>query len=842
MQRLQPKKTEEKKEDNVLTLRQRANEKITQGVQLLYEIAERKRDKLAKLLIKLSTVTEEDKRTELQAEIQTLRATVSDYDVQGVASIQVSKAEIEAELKQLDPTASVSQYFPNKLTDGVEVLFYKEGYKPYPPILQAIEQRAKLFCAAAVKLNPKLSLASIKSLLLRIKMEAMEELCAFEELDSSKIKKMLYKYSGMAIVELHGLQKFPRENLVRYGEKLKKIAFKTRASESSVLTFNMATKTFSLDLAQGATTAHDKNIGSDPSNLSYGVDGVFSLAKNQRFLSSAQTTNAVVRFASPTATSAIKQKGKMAKWVANIGQKFAISPEMSDFDFDILMDECCRWRKIIDFQRDILKVGQSGKSSDASLPKPHGCYQLLTTNAFDHDYEEKSYDSVVQSTALMRNFAHIDVFNAGINTLAKLQKMFGKKADKSNQRVENRKAYIELTDALSSLKFPAASGRLERRINGLKTSMTLNGKDKQNYDQIAALHRAKQEELADISKEIWEHPNGGPEAYVNNLKEISEKEKKLKDMEKSLQKGEEKSQKLTPVDQHYAKGDIAKLKKEIEELKQKKRGIKKQLLPNVNNCKKLTDKAGGLREITLEMENIQKKHHEEKSYAIVSSIKDMEPEIQKFLSEQIYDSQGMLRPSVDAAKLDTVKNITALIYKAYADKLYYSGKYLEPEYAGLFNACLLIYQEAAGLMPMTGCKSANDRTFYVRLLHQALAMTPIFESGIFTIPNLKPRDSEILTKRIAELAMAHSSILACFLDNGGSPKSGQFKGYAGVDQLGEVERVFASEAMKSCKVDAYIAAYTHGQAMQGDDLFSQHRPRADGLVSGTSDDEFKPHL
>lgn len=120
---------------------------------------------------------------------------------------------------------------------------------------------------------------------------------------------------------------------------------------------------------------------------------------------------------------------------------------------------------------------------------------------------------------------------------------------------------------------------------------------------------------------------------------------------------------------------------------------------------------------------------------------------------------------------ELLANITACVLKSYMDDLYYSGEYRNPEKAAMFHAYEANLQRLIGIMTSLGCKSANDRTWLVRLLIDTLATAPNPLSIEYhpTENNTALKNSQ-WNKRTSDNAISHAAMPACIYDNRGDPK------------------------------------------------------------------------
>jgi len=137
----------------------------------------------------------------------------------------------------------------------------------------------------------------------------------------------------------------------------------------------------------------------------------------------------------------------------------------------------------------------------------------------------------------------------------------------------------------------------------------------------------------------------------------------------------------------------------------------------------------------------------------------------------------------DNLDTDRLSALSALVYKSQLNSLYYSGQYQEPKNAMLFNAYLVLYQRALGLIPSVGCKSANDRTYVQRCAVAILAALPL--AKITTLLKNETLYQYFLTD-FSKVEMSISAMFSAIADtNGGAPKvnANKFPFLAGVDAV-----------------------------------------------------------
>jgi hypothetical protein len=170
--------------------------------------------------------------------------------------------------------------------------------------------------------------------------------------------------------------------------------------------------------------------------------------------------------------------------------------------------------------------------------------------------------------------------------------------------------------------------------------------------------------------------------------------------------------------------------------------------------------------ITYKIEKKQKKQWNKHKKAIKSAIETL------YTSNAIKDLVSQLhQPERANHATQQLTAITALIYKSYMDELYYHDTCRTPQHATLFNNYLAIYQHLTGMMASTGCKSANDRTYVLRIF--LAAITNQHRPEQLPPPlHRNPNIYKALAAEISQIAMSHAAMITCINDTaGGTPKA-----------------------------------------------------------------------
>ncbi len=116
------------------------------------------------------------------------------------------------------------------------------------------------------------------------------------------------------------------------------------------------------------------------------------------------------------------------------------------------------------------------------------------------------------------------------------------------------------------------------------------------------------------------------------------------------------------------------------------------------------------------------------------------------------------KQQLEKLKDNELQAVNVYILKAKMDDLYFSGQYLEPKSAAIFNAYFLLTERMTGIMSSAGCKSANDRTAIIRVMMAVLSPNPHIE------------ELHLLSQMSADW-MSNGSMFSCINDTaGGTPK------------------------------------------------------------------------
>jgi len=121
-------------------------------------------------------------------------------------------------------------------------------------------------------------------------------------------------------------------------------------------------------------------------------------------------------------------------------------------------------------------------------------------------------------------------------------------------------------------------------------------------------------------------------------------------------------------------------------------------------------------------------------------------------------------------------HIIAYVYKAYLDDLYYTEiedlkQYIDPQAAALFNTYFAAFQHIMGMLSSTGCKSANDRTYVIRLFIAAMEDRDLLKEPIPLNYYNNPEHYIKFIQLMIPKMMTDTALQSCLVDtSGGTPK------------------------------------------------------------------------
>lgn len=685
----------------------------------------------------------------LNKESKEYQSSVSQYDSQGVAKVELTSDELKE--------AKLDSYFPEGLDQGISILLFK-GPLTHPPIQYMVQQKIRLLCRTAETDFGIKNIDAIQKILFEKLSKDMNNLNPSDEDFHDKSKKLMNQYIGETCAALYqNLDKrsdipkifqdvYPNKDPSKisiekqFVKSLNKKSTHHRSSEMAILTFNETTNKFSFDVSPKTDkiiTAHDREIGNGTANLTTVWEGTTS-GENY------QVTSQLVKHGSPAPLDAIKA-GK--------------DP------IDILIDTYQNFKEITS---TIAANRLHGRNNDNKSINIDLNYHLLTSNRLNQEKQRQSYKYTASAAQLMSGVAYeqngiqitpqVHVMNIGINILT------GNNPASKTVRFENRKTYIHLSDALQ------AATPLTECSENLKNAL---GKEEFTTfsDTIAPLSDLNNKKADEkVQKEIKQ-----AEVIQNQMKEnnitfklacdyyLSEKEKlataqnQLKD-----EKDQDKIAALNSLIQHK-KELLTDARKDIQQCMDANKELRKEL-GKLHKIILLARKNFFKDPLYVQNSNIQKSIQ-----FLMENREDKNGTIQK-LSNIINDPKA--DPLLKKEAEDYAASLLAHVCKAYMDKLYYSKQIRDPDKAALFHSYSMMYEHLLGLSSNTGCKSANDRTYIVRLFVAHLQGQPLDQ---VSIPDDLSDDVNfhIMIDALNQDAMTNSAMISPMHDSGGgTPKAG----------------------------------------------------------------------
>jgi hypothetical protein len=671
-----------------------------------------------------------------------------DYDPQGIVTVTITNADLKGVLVN-DPEGrqhQLTDLFPNKLANGIELHFFHRNYIPYPPVLHLIKQKIVSLCNAMK--NNNFASADIGALSEQLQSESKKE---FEEmvqrigkapldiqqtnLFNEAAKQLLQKYSDQTFEELYKrYQSAPQGSAAThmsrgdFGKKLLTTATHSRSDTKDILTFNTVTHKFSYNEA-AKTTAHDRDIGSGCANLSVVFEGEYQTDNRPAAAAfTTRVTSSFVKHASPAPIDAI---------------------EKTKPDFDILIDT---YKNIIDIITAQVRLRQLGRrEEDRNKPMTiDWVYQLLTTNAADRDNQAKSYGYIIKAMHLITgntfNINGIPVtvqaslMNAGVNSWAEWN--LGFKA--AEQQRENRNAYIQLTEALAAIEIDLSmfeGKEAEQQIVTMlfKALLPPTEKDERTQANLATNNNI----VAGLISQYQQQK--GDSSYLQSLASAIKISEQI--MESKISSAEE-------IETQHKKHWAASIQK--------------------------------VQEASIKLQHFFILHKEQINDALLNP----------------KTSEAAMKQMLGLMALFCKAHANALYYGS-TDK-----SYRYPENAALFNAYLMSYERLTGMISSAGCKSAHDRLFVVTILNSILTGQPLVWLPLLPLTTLNSANFLLLLPQDNLKHCVHTNASGFNTANdtaGGMPKVTEKKypilrglqGTPSLNALGELGEDFAAHKQKA---------------------------------------------
>lgn len=646
-----------------------------------------------------------------------------DYDAQGIATIQLEQAELTAIISAQPgfENKSVADLLPPP-KKGIVVQLYndeaKDKHSDLPPFRYMIEQKIESIFTAAATLHPLIGASYFATkkaeLIKKIKQEFNVEnkiginqyiLKDILKDDFQKHAEMLMAdYTAQALADTYSIYKAHQNILPGKKEKLdnftKKVMRQSIIEDANHSILTFADDRFSYDHRITKTTSHNRKLRQKAANVSLVVEGKIANQPNEKY----KINSTIFKNASLPPISNVKFFN------------------LADKKIDVLISTCNHIEEMAQAMADYRRHGGA-----KGIVEVDWIYQLLTSNAGNKDKQALTYGQIINAMNVMSNARlnkEIDltmhVFNAGINTLGNVR--LGKTA---TQRKENRKAWVHLNQVhQKSLSLLANEFNETRALSN--HYFALNEKILPLQGKYHAL-LIKQRDISSHFDVLRKEYNDLQDQY-KDLKEETDPTR-LRNLERPNR----------ILDVHNA-------------LIKKRQEIAKVLAQSKKNNRKM-------HHITYRINKHQKAHWKKNAIKLKEHL-SKHAELLKKLEDQFNKAA---HPEEKDRLAKKIIRLSMIFIKHQMDNLYYSGEYRQPEKAALFNAYLGLYQRLNGLMASTGCKSANDRTYVVRLLIAAISGEKFSHLTQDVPPDL--------LNNLSIIAMSNSAGLSAIVDTkGGTPK------------------------------------------------------------------------
>ncbi len=624
------------------------------------------------------------------------------------------------------------KYFKNSHRINIKDIFNNETENKFKAICIEVESEIEKLKKNNVPLNQwnNLVTSSIQSAIAKV-LHVLYETCCKLDLFSNKI------------------------NFEEFAKSIIKESSHHRSNDNHTLTYSEDSQIFSFDEVVSPVTAHDRTIGKNIANLSMVYEGQIKDNK-------ATIASSTFKHASPVAIDDVK-----TLYVSDMGES----------DPRLLADTEKNIKQIATAMAQFQVHGGADKSQPVQVD---WTYQLLTSNAGDRQKQARTYGYIVKAKnalngktfkAEKRDFnvqLNMHVMNAGINAAGGFE--FGHKSE--NQRQENRDAFIHLSKSLAGHLDILWVGIYNKRAEALNKKQNNSAPKPQEprvkYSRfdlaIRDLVKVYEDGLIPMDKTVDMQKTKDTELKEELKEELKNEYKvKFKEIERTLEA------KIISLKDNYPSVEELSFRKqkkladkitdEMEKAKQKKSELQMEFKHRFDQISAPTKVDNGQMNeaFSQEVENQLKAKWQPRRY---KRIENALKTIKQYPEE--------------AKKLDAkvLLSLTALIYKTYIDNLYYSGEYRKPEKAVLFNTYVAAYQRLTGLSGSIGCKSANDRTYVLRLFlaavegrdHQATPLPPAYHQDPQALHQLLAQD-------VSQRVMSNAAIYSCINDTaGGTPK------------------------------------------------------------------------
>jgi hypothetical protein len=745
------------------------------------------------------------------------------YDAQGIATVTLEPETSNKQVNTPFGPCRLGDLFPNGLANGVTIQFFDKGYIRHPAAFYMVQQKIRSLCNAA-QLPP----ANIENAILvaqemegRVRAELDKKILdiktdnkiypSVKEKNAAKdaafhkaVDEIMKDAAYYTVEKLH--EKYQETaridplDFAHFSKQLLDTSAHHRTDKHDILTFNTETQHFSYDEA-AKVTAHDRAVGNGCSNLSIAIEGNYGDIEKDSELIKTQVSNSLVKHASPVA-------------IDDIGNHNVT-------EIDLIADASTN---MLEIANTIARLRSHGRRpEDRNKPmKIDWVYQILTTNAGNDENQATAYGYVTRAARLL-NHSHfqlgetpvslnVSVLNAGINKLAgvgsvpKVFKLFSKVIQKSDtQRRENRHAYRQLTNAVATIDVDP------RQVTGdASMQASLANSVAHLKNMLMATPQAHEAAAIKIYQDI---------AAVNQ--KIATNSQKFVNLDAEYHSLQTRRENLIISLKALKEGKPSNTKNDMMiELNQDIQNINARLSAIATERTICDAQATVNYDEMVVLSNLSDRHQRERWKTNYPSVRAEVNQLQEFLQQNNNEIQARLNnPDTAEATTNQMQSICALIYKSYADELYFGNgekKYAEvyrtPEKAALFNAYLILFQYLTPEMTASsGCKSGNDRTMLMRMLVAGLADI----KGIPPALHDNPLAESDFTKQLSEMVMSISAVFATLSDTqGATPKvdHSKFPYMAGIENIKTVSHFgkYAPHKMeiKAPKTAAQVYAST----------------------------------
>lgn len=637
-----------------------------------------------------------------------------------------------------------SQYFPDNLEHGLTInIFRNNEAKKLPPLQQMIEGKIHALCNSAILSANNVN--KIKNTILSDFHVQIDSMkVKSKNLEKNTLDSLLEHYTTLTLHLLYENRKDQNLSRKRLYKTVLKEAKYHRSSNHDILNFDLEENTFSYEHPVAyTTTSRNSIVGNPVANLGISFDGSYNEDGTEFKISTSLAHHASL--------SALETKG--------------IS------DLQIIIDTC---NHIEEIAITLGKLQVFAREEQPRAVDVNWCYQLLSSNIGNKSDELKSYLRISQAIGLMDNFntmyddrtnihLKLSMMNAGISESDDWDEYFRGKGR------QNRKAYLHLTDALRHLKIPESLATNKKIVN-LQGFLAMPIETSGEYEDLKLRIKSNSDKFNKLRK------------IYNAIYD--------KDM---LDSGQNI---LALMNKYHAANS-----RELTEILDSIIGHnidRKKLNLSIEDCMSDSERLNADLNYYIEMID---------TYMAANWNNTCNnPDIIPRILNSITSDPDIINPE-DKNYQEKVLYVSTLLFKAYMDKLYYSGEYLHPEKSVLFNAYLSAYQHLTGMMSTLGDKHGNKRTYVVRLA--LAAITGRNTEDLATPPDyLRSREEyNKLKDAFIKIANSNAALYTTLSDTCAPPKVDEFKALSRkgansqvLDHLGKFAEKHALHKLKASGV------------------------------------------